>query len=206
MFSSQNPTRIRPLPHSPSAPAVVPIGENIVIVVSLVNKGELPLNISGIMGSLNDPTDFSRYLANFTGMPIGELVDAGTEMGLQYAIETSIIPSPTEGQLAITVFYEDGKRTYATTFFNSTITFTSSAITITGMQKGLPYVLAGTVVAAMIFIVSIALRDTKKPKRSRPQAAAGADTDGSDADFVGSIVAPKASGEGSKKKDKKKAQ
>ena len=51
-----------------------------VVVVSLVNKGESALNISGIIGSLNDPAMFGRFLYNFSAMPVGELVDAGTEV------------------------------------------------------------------------------------------------------------------------------
>jgi hypothetical protein len=36
------------------------------VVLGIHNDGSEPYNISGIMGSLNSPTDFSMYIQNFT--------------------------------------------------------------------------------------------------------------------------------------------
>jgi hypothetical protein len=65
----------------------IAVANVLTIVCGFVNNGETAVNISGIMGSLNDPVDFARYMHNFSGVAIGEVVEPGGEMSLEYRIQ-----------------------------------------------------------------------------------------------------------------------
>jgi hypothetical protein len=66
----------------------------ITIVCTFYNGGEVPLNVSGIMGSMNDPMDFSRFYNNFTGNAVGEVVDPGSELALEYRFFPNVRTAP----------------------------------------------------------------------------------------------------------------
>jgi hypothetical protein len=68
----------------------IAVGNVLTLVCGIVNNGETALNISGIMGSLNDPADFARYLHNFSGLAVGEVVEPGAEMSLEYRVPVPI--------------------------------------------------------------------------------------------------------------------
>lgn len=109
---------IAPPPHTG-----IPTGEVVTITCTVINNGESPLNISGIMGSLNDPDNFKgAYLENFTGMPVGEVVEPGGELSLEYRVLPRV-PGPMPAQLSALVFYEDADMYYASPCFNQTVVF-----------------------------------------------------------------------------------
>jgi hypothetical protein len=131
----------------------IPAGEVIQIICGFVNNGDTMLNISGIMGSLNDPADFAQYMHNFSGLAVGEPVEAGGEMSLAYPIPVPRFPDyPFTLQMAITVFYEDDSEYYSTTFFNETVTFHEPKEEIK-VDTVLPYALglATLAVAVLLF-------------------------------------------------------
>ena len=63
-----------------SVPAVVPLGEVLTVVSTFVNTGEQPLNISFIIGSLNNVQNFAIYYQNTTVSQVGEVVEPGMEV------------------------------------------------------------------------------------------------------------------------------
>ena len=56
------------------------MGEVITVVSTFVNGGEQALNISFIVGSLNNPANFAQYYQNTSGTTIGEVVEPGMEV------------------------------------------------------------------------------------------------------------------------------
>lgn len=137
----------------PRVHAGVPIGELTSVICNIINTGESPMNVSGIMATLNSPIEFSRVLHNFTGYGVGELVEAGEEMTLEYRMAIPIIPEEMELQLAATLFYEDkAGRTYANTFFNKTLTFVQPPTKL-GVRQVLPILLSAALAAFGVYFL-----------------------------------------------------
>lgn len=90
------------------------------------------MNISGIIGSLNNPLDFAQFMHNFTGRGIGDVVIPGEEITVEYQFMVPEMPEyPMNLQMALTVFYEDDSAAggyYANTFYNETVTFVPTTV------------------------------------------------------------------------------
>jgi hypothetical protein len=139
-----------------------------------VNEGSTPLNISGIMGSVNDPLNFRRFLVNLTGVAVGEVVDPGSELALEYRFGLPL-PEPMDVQVALTVFYEDDSEFFTSTYFNETISFVE-APKPWNARAAVPYAAGLAVVAAVAIMVRAALSgETPRGGRSGAAASSGAE-------------------------------
>lgn len=99
-----------------------PIGEPVVVLCHISNNGDVPVNVSAIMGSLNMADQFSFHIQNFSFKPFGIVVKPGDEYTLQYEFELHPMLEPVAYGLAHTVFYEVEKEgMFAATFFNQTV-------------------------------------------------------------------------------------
>jgi hypothetical protein len=113
-------------------------------------------------------------LPSAAGLGIGEVVEPGTELGLQYTFYPRGLFEPMSAQVALTVFYEDNERYYTTTFYNETVTFTSAGGSLTrNVYLVLPYVLGLLVAGAGVYVVYQAVWG----KQPLPKAFAGPETD-----------------------------
>lgn len=102
----------------------IPVGEPVTVLCHFANEGETPLNITGIMGSLNKYDNFYHYVQNSTFEPIGHVLMPSEEITLTYTykIESWINTMP-RYRLSNTVFYQEQYQAleYSHTFQNSTV-------------------------------------------------------------------------------------
>ena len=99
-----------------------PIGESVTVLCHISNNGDVPVNVSAIMGSLNMADQFSFHIQNFSYKSFGIVVKPGDEYTLQYEFELHTMLEPITYSLAHTVFYEVEKEgMHASTFFNKTV-------------------------------------------------------------------------------------
>jgi hypothetical protein len=80
-----------------------------------------PINITGIMGSMNDAFEFRNFRQNFTAKGLGVVVKGGEEITLQYPFVIYKEFEPLDYTLAHTVFYESDSEAFSSTFFNQVI-------------------------------------------------------------------------------------
>jgi hypothetical protein len=101
----------------------LPAGEGLTILCGFVNEGTMPLNVSGIIGSLNSAQSFGQYYHNFTAQPVDELVMDGAEATFQYQFVIPMGVQEGDYQIALTAFYasQDGSMGFTSTFFNETV-------------------------------------------------------------------------------------
>ena len=57
----------------------IPMGELITVLCHFENNAKAPLNITGLMGSLNDNLNFGIYVQNYTQKILGVIVKPGSE-------------------------------------------------------------------------------------------------------------------------------
>jgi translocon-associated protein subunit alpha len=145
----------------------------VTIVCGFANEGNTPLNVSGIMGSVNNPLNFKQYYQNLTGVAVGEVVDAGSEAALEYRFQLPL-PEAMEVQVALTVFYEDDDEYFTTTFFNETISFVE-APKPWDARTVVPYVAGVAMVAAVAIMLRAALSEAPRGGRSGPATSTAAD-------------------------------
>lgn len=111
----------------------IPIGEEVTLLAGFVNigAGASALNVSGIMGSLNNPMDFSQYMMNFTFKYVNEIVEPDTEVTFSYPFKMDPDLEPVKLQMAMTIFYTaaDGQE-HSNTYFNQTVEFVSVASSV----------------------------------------------------------------------------
>ena len=96
----------------------LPIGGPITILCHLTNDGKLPINVTGIMGSLNHHKHFGEYIQNFTYQPLSVVVKPAEEITLAYNFTMNKDLEPEKFRIAHTVFYEREQRPFSSTFFN----------------------------------------------------------------------------------------
>jgi len=131
------------------------------------NMGEVAMNVTGIMGSLNMPEAFQIYYVNFTYKHFGDLVEPGQEVTFAYPfklrpedlamVNQYADERETRVQMAMSVFYEDADgMDYSSTYFNETVTFvpTASALDVTFL---LTLARDVTVGAVILFAVAYAV-------------------------------------------------
>lgn len=66
---------------------LMPIGQTVTILCHFSNDGDFPYNITAIMGSLNEPSDFSFHVQNYSYKPVGVVVRSGEEVTLEYQFQ-----------------------------------------------------------------------------------------------------------------------
>ena len=93
------------------------------IVGGFANSGNTSLNITSVMGSVNSPFSFAYHLLNMSKQVMNIEVAPGTEHSFEYTFKIHPSVSAAKFRMAITVFYEDDEESFATTYFNSTVTF-----------------------------------------------------------------------------------
>jgi len=103
--------------------ARLPMGEVADVIVGLVNRGQEPMNVTSIAGSINSPFDFGYYIQNFTGQQYNQLVHEDDEITLRYKFMPIDTLDPVDYHISLTVFYENDEELFSTTFFNATVTF-----------------------------------------------------------------------------------
>lgn len=95
------------------------------VVVGFVNAGPDAFNVTGITGWLTDVYEGGRVLANLTGSAVGEVVEAGGELALEFVVKPPRFPRadfPLRARLALAVYYEDEEgASYRSAFLNETV-------------------------------------------------------------------------------------
>ncbi|BDA50247.1 probable translocon-associated protein subunit alpha [Coccomyxa sp. Obi] len=158
-----------------------PAGALVEAVVGLHNNANERLNITAIMGSLNNAQAFHQYFQNFTYQPQQAFVGPGEEAAVSYYFMPDESFPAREFQVALTVFYNTPSGTYSSTFFNQTIDIVEvpSFIDIQGLFLLLP--LLG-LIAGAAYLVKSALekygilkpkKGTRKVEVKKRVAAAG---------------------------------
>lgn len=99
------------------------VGEEVHAIVGVSNTGSRPYNLTYMTGSLHSPYDFSYYIQNFTVSLIGTVVDAGSEISVDFKFKTDPNLEPLQFQLEAYFLYNttDEREVFRTTFFNETI-------------------------------------------------------------------------------------
>lgn len=96
----------------------LPIGKSVTILCHLTNHGKNAFNVTAVMGSLNHVYDFRHFIQNYTYQPYGTVLKPTEELTVQYTFEIHPELEATEYTLAHTVFYENDRDGFASTFFN----------------------------------------------------------------------------------------
>jgi hypothetical protein len=169
--------------------ADVPLGQQVTLLCGFVNDGHEPLNVTGIMGSLNAPESFKYYYVNFTYKAIGQVVEPGHEMTFSYpfklraedilSINAQAEDVATPVQMAMTAFYNDKATEYSSTFFNQTVKFVPGPQTVDWEFLGSLFrdsLLAGAVLLGLAYGVfgKSALESIPVPLGSHSEAEAPA--------------------------------
>jgi len=103
----------------------IEVGKTADILLGFTNNGDRPFNVQFIRGYLTSPLDPTYVLYNFTGTPVNVTVEPEEVASLLYRIKTDPQMDPREFGVVVDVFYlNEDRDTFATTFFNRTITFT----------------------------------------------------------------------------------
>jgi len=157
------PTNILPTIELPSSPdvetaAVFPnsadkrftVGEPIDVVFGFTNKGDKPLNVTLITGSLRYPPDWKMYIQNFTKQYMGINVFPNEQFTFVYTFRPDAMLEPREFGLAAQVYYTDNEnRNFSTFFYNNTITLVE-------LEEGFDIQLLFTYVGILAVFVLIA--------------------------------------------------
>ncbi|KAK9903492.1 hypothetical protein WJX75_006931 [Coccomyxa subellipsoidea] len=98
-----------------------PAGSLVEAVVGVHNNANNPLNVTAIIGSLNNAQAFHQFYQNFSYQPQQAVVRPGEEASLSYYFMPDESFPPREFQVALTVFYNTPAGSFASTFFNETI-------------------------------------------------------------------------------------
>jgi translocon-associated protein subunit alpha len=91
------------------------------ILLGFRNNGDVPVKVTHIAGSLNVPQMFSFYVTNFTVQSPFTTVEPGKEASFEYPFVLDPQLAGHEFVLAVTAFYKDETETFASTFYNATI-------------------------------------------------------------------------------------
>ena len=99
-----------------------PGGERVKVLLGLRNAGNEEVKVTHLAGSLNVPSNFNFYVANFTVDTLADAVIKPREEA-SFTYEFSVDPqfAGHSLQLALTAFYDETDVAYATTYFNSTV-------------------------------------------------------------------------------------
>jgi hypothetical protein len=158
--------------------AEVEIGKEVAVLCGFVNNGEDPINVTGITGTLNDPSDFRKVLMNvswlgdvsslcvllihpfallccpqFTGQGIDEEIDSNGEVTYAYRFKMPTTMPPQTLQVALSIFFWDGGEQTYNTFYNATVNFVEAEeeIDFVGLAKTFGFVLAAAAGAYAIY-------------------------------------------------------
>lgn len=102
------------------------MGERIGVVVGIINNDEVKeINVTSAMGSLNHPSDFGMYVANFSQQLYNSItIPPGQECSFSYNFYSpSALQVDFPYQMALTIFYEDDHELFSDTFYNGTASF-----------------------------------------------------------------------------------
>mmetsp|Transcript_33854 Transcript_33854/g.49770 ORF Transcript_33854/g.49770 Transcript_33854/m.49770 type:complete len:238 (-) Transcript_33854:192-905(-) len=106
------------------------MGELVGVTVGVINTHPTKdFNVTSAMGSLNAPSDFSYYVANFSqqmftsnGIPV--TIPPGQEASFSYHFYSpAALQVDFPYQMALSLFYEDDYEYFSDTFFNDSVTF-----------------------------------------------------------------------------------
>eukprot|EP00596_Hydrurales_sp_CCMP1899_P007491 CAMPEP_0119041774 /NCGR_PEP_ID=MMETSP1177-20130426/13565_1 /TAXON_ID=2985 /ORGANISM="Ochromonas sp, Strain CCMP1899" /LENGTH=187 /DNA_ID=CAMNT_0007008085 /DNA_START=272 /DNA_END=835 /DNA_ORIENTATION=+ len=131
------------------------MGEKVTLLCHFENNAKTVLNITSIMGSLNENKDFSYYVQNYTQQALGVLVKPGEEITLEYKFTVDTELEPEKFRMAHTVFYETDKVAYSSTFFNQTVDLYYSKNVGVSMENlgHLFMIVFGTLLSCSLFIL-----------------------------------------------------
>jgi len=98
-------------------------GDEVAVLIGVSNSGDRPYNLTYITGSLHSPFDYSYYIQNFTVSLINAVVDAGSEISLEYRFKPDPNLEPLEFHFSGYFLYNttDDREIYRSTFFNGTV-------------------------------------------------------------------------------------
>jgi len=130
---SPQPLTLETLPSSPDISTTVyfpqftdkrfTAGEEVSVLIGVSNSGDRPYNLTYITGSLHSPFDYSYYIQNFTVGLINAVVDAGTEISVEYRFKPDPNLEPLEFHFSGYFLYNttDDREIYRSTFYNGTV-------------------------------------------------------------------------------------
>lgn len=72
----------------------IPMGEVVTVLCHFENNAKSPLNITSMMGSLNDNVNFAIYVQNYTQKSLGVIVKPGTRSHVINFYESSYCVAP----------------------------------------------------------------------------------------------------------------
>lgn len=175
-------------------------GDEVTVVCHFTHRLAKPVNVTGLMGSLNNPVNFNYYLQNFTYDAENYAAAAKEDVTFDYTFTLKSTLDPGDWQVALTIYYSVGRMLFADTFFNETVTLTapSSALSFVTLL-----VIIGLTAAAAYFGKDF-IKDVDQPaivtsaddKRSTEATTRSEDDD----DWTSHLTAP--GGGGKKKKSK----
>lgn len=183
----------------------LPLGAPITVLCPFYNGGEQALNVSMIMGSLNNPYQFNHFLKNFSARPVNTSVAPGQEVTFQYRLYIDAQQLDTVNyQLAFTVFYDDGVAPYASTFFNESRPFFYAPQEF-DFKSLAGYIVFAAIVAVVVKVVrSGDSASSAISSSSRASTSASADADASDDFSSGRDHMPKANSSSRRRKRQNK--
>lgn len=130
---SPQPLTLETLPSSPDISTTVYFpqftdkrfiaGEEVSVLIGVSNAGDRPYNLTYITGSLHSPFDYSYYIQNFSVGLINAVVDAGTEISVEYRFKPDPNLEPLEFHFSGYFLYNttDDREIYRSTFYNGTV-------------------------------------------------------------------------------------
>ena len=103
----------------------LPVNDIVTVLCHFSNEGDIAMNVSAAMGSLNLAQDFNVYVQNFSFKPFGLVVKPNEEITLAYEfIMDPRLDTSQDYSLAHSIFYSsvgNAEDWYTSTFFNSTV-------------------------------------------------------------------------------------
>jgi len=105
----------------------LPAGASIVILVTARNKGDDPIQFTGIEATLYQPSDYSQTFLNYSQTPFEDPIPAGNEATFLYQFKINPLYDPRDIGLVVKAFYQDSEeKLYMDASFNDTVSIVES--------------------------------------------------------------------------------
>lgn len=112
------------------------VGEEVVVLMSFINKGETSFNLTEVGAFLHSPFDFNYYMHNFTAKPLANaIVEPKTHFSVEYSFtpQVNLIDGSLEYTMSTYILYNstgDEPEEFKSTPFNKTVTLVEPPSTV----------------------------------------------------------------------------
>lgn len=169
----------------PSNSKRLPLGEESNLVLGFTNTGSENFHVIGARGAIVSPTDYDFAIQNLTGIRYNATVQPEETNSLLYRFmpDPRLDSEPREFGMMVIVYYaNDDNTTFATTFFNETVTFYDASAGVIDFQKIFMFLMliglaAGGVVLTMNYL-------QKGPNRRKAKKSAPVQEDSGEVDMA----------------------